>query len=55
MRMFDQALVVIVTLNPSDGRPLLQRLDTVRSMTNAIGWGVKDAMDELYAEHVTED
>jgi hypothetical protein len=24
----------------------------VRSATDAIGWGVKDAMDELWAEHV---
>ena len=34
---------------------LLQRLDAVRSLTGAIGWGVKDAMDELYAEHVSGD
>ena len=55
VRMFDQALADVAKLNPSERRTLLQRLDTVRSATDAVGWGVKDAMDELWAEHVWED
>ena len=55
VRMFDQALVVFAKLDPSERRALLQRLDAVRSIPAAVGWGVKDAMDELWAEHVGED
>jgi hypothetical protein len=53
--MFDQALAVVAKLNPSERRALLQRLDAMRSVSDAVGWGVKDAMDELWAEHVWED
>ena len=55
VRMFDQALGAIRPLNPSERAALIQRLDAVRSATNSIGYGVKDALDELYAEHVWED
>ena len=55
VRMFDQALAVVATLDPSERQPHLQWLDAVRSITDAISWGVKDAMDELYAQHVPED
>ena len=54
VRMFDQALTVVAKLNPSQ-RALLQRLDAVRSATDAVGWGIKDAMDEMWAEQVWED
>jgi hypothetical protein len=46
VRMFDQALGVIRTLNPSEQQALLQRLDAVRSITEF-------AMDELWEEHVS--
>ena len=55
VRMFDQALTIVATLNPLEQKLLLQRLDAVRSLTGAIGWGVKDAMDELFTEHVSDD
>lgn len=55
VRMFDQALAAVAKLNPSERRALLQRLDAVRSVTDAVGWGVKDAVDELWAERVWED
>ncbi|MBU1210506.1 MAG: hypothetical protein KJ587_04420 [Alphaproteobacteria bacterium] len=55
VRMFDQALSVVATLDPSVRPTLLQRLDAVRSISGAVGWGVKDAMDELWIEHVWED
>jgi hypothetical protein len=51
VRMFDQALGVITRLNTSEQQALFQRLDAVRSITESVGWGVKDAMDELWAEH----
>jgi hypothetical protein len=31
---------------------MLERLNAVRSMTDVVGWGVKDTMDELWADHV---
>ena len=35
VRMFDQALVVMAKLDPSERRTLLQRLDAVRSAADA--------------------
>ena len=52
VRMFDQALVAVMPLAPSEQQPMLERLDAVRSMTDVVGWGVKDTMDELWADHV---
>jgi hypothetical protein len=54
VRMFDQALSVVATLDPSVRLTLLQRLDAVRSISRAVGWGVKDVMDELWVEHISE-
>ena len=51
VRMFDQALVATMALSPTQRQPMLARLDTVRSSTDAAGWGVKVAMDELWADH----
>jgi hypothetical protein len=34
---------------------LLARLDEVRSMADTAGWGVKDAMDKIWAEQVVSD
>ena len=53
--MFEQALGAVTLLNPPDRAVFIQRLDALRSATNSIGYGVKDALDELYAEHVWED
>jgi hypothetical protein len=55
VRMFDQALTAVAKLSSSERRALLQLLDAVRSATNVVGWGVKDAMDELWVEQVWED
>ena len=51
----DEGLFDRLGLAAKRNRPVLQRLDAVRSVTDAVGWGVKDAMDELWAEHVWED
>lgn len=55
VRMFDQALVAVLALADSQRKPMLDRLDAVRLLTDSIGWGVKDAMNELWAEHVDSD
>ncbi len=51
VRMFDRALVAVLALAHMQRNPMLDRLDAVRLLTDAIGWGVKDAMDELWVEH----
>lgn len=54
VRMFDRALGAVMAMAPIEQRMLLNRLDVVRGGTN-VGWGVKDAMDDLWAEHVLTD
>ena len=53
VRMFDQSLGVITRLNTSEQQALFQRLDAVRSITKSVGWEVKDAIDELWADHAS--
>jgi hypothetical protein len=53
--MFDQALIAVPALAAAEHQSMLERLDAVRFMTDVVGWGVKDAMDELWAEHVLGD
>jgi len=52
VRTCDQALVTAMSLVPTEQKTMLSRLDAVRSKTAVVGWGVKDAMDELWVEHV---
>ena len=52
VRMFEQALVAVTALATSERQPMFERLNAVRSMTDVVGWGVKDTMDELWADHV---
>ena len=55
VRMFDQALVTVMSLVPAEQHTMLRRLDAVRSNTDVVGWGVRDAMDEIWAELVLTD
>ena len=55
VRMFDQSLLAVMVLEPAERQKLLARLDKVRSAAGAVGWGVKDAMDELWADNVLKD
>jgi hypothetical protein len=55
VRMFEQALVAVMALAPSHRQQMLERLNSVRSMTDDVGWGVKDDMDEIWAEHVVSN
>lgn len=51
VRMFEQALKTTITL-PQEQRPaLLERLNGVRERCHALGYGVGDAMDALFAAH----
>ena len=52
VRMFDKALIAVTALAAAEQQPMLERLNAVRSMTDVVGWGVKDTMDELWADHV---
>lgn len=51
VRMFDHALGAVMALAPAEQKMMLARLDAVRLATD-VGWGVSDAMAELWAEHV---
>jgi hypothetical protein len=51
VRMFDNALAAVMGLEPSQQLQLLERLRTVRSTAQAIGWAVKDAMDDACVHH----
>lgn len=51
VRMFESALTSTMALAPAEQKLMLDRLDAVRSMGD-LGWGVPDAMADLWAEHV---
>ena len=53
-RMYGQALSITSTLPTAKKTIKLQRLDAVRTAFAGVGWGVKDAMDELWLEHVND-
>ena len=55
VRMYGEALSITSGL-PATGKAMqLQRLDAVRAAFANVGWGVKDAMDALWHEHVNDD
>lgn len=51
VRMFEQALKTITTLQMGQQISLLERLDTVRRISHDVGYGVGDDMDRLLAAH----
>lgn len=51
VRMFEQGLKVIDTLDPSLQEDLINRLDRVRNESHNWGWGVGDVLEELMAEY----
>jgi hypothetical protein len=55
LRMFEQSLTTIATL-PEEARPAFwARLDAVRDVSQDLGYGVSDGMDDLLAEHRDDD
>ena len=55
MRMFAQALTSVTVLPEPDRGVMLARLDAIRSAMRDVGWGVEDAMNELWIERVSAD
>jgi hypothetical protein len=51
VRMFEQALSVANQLPPSDRAAYFSRLDRIRNIGQAFGYGVGDVMDSLFAKH----
>lgn len=52
VRMFEQALKSAKTLPANDRDSLIARLNRVREISHAFGYGVGDDMDYLLAKHV---
>ena len=48
VRMFEQALTAVERLPASERALLYGRLDPLRAQADSLGWGVKDAFDELW-------
>lgn len=55
VRMFEQALKTIASLDDAQRPPLWDRLDTVRSTCHNFGYGVGDEMDDLLAAYGADD
>lgn len=55
VRMFEQALKTIASLDDAQRQPLWDRLDAVRSICHNFGYGVGDDMDDLLAEYRADD
>jgi hypothetical protein len=52
VRMFEQGLVQVIELPKTERDPMLKRLDAVRASLRDIGWGVSDALNEIWYERV---
>ena len=52
VHMFEQALKVFSQLPAGDRDALMVRLDSVRTISHNLGYGVGDAMDSLIADYV---
>ena len=55
IRMFDDALLSVLALPPGVRRGFLTRLDTVRGSLAEVGWGVRDALSDLWLDLVDEE
>jgi hypothetical protein len=53
IRMFERALEVIRQLPAAEREALIVRLDSVRTSSHNLGYGVGDAMDELLANYIS--
>jgi hypothetical protein len=52
VRTFEQALTIANTLPTQSRDALLARLDRVRNISRNFGYGVVDAMDDIFAKHM---
>ena len=52
VRMFCQALSKVIDLPPIEREPMLKRLNAVRRTLSETGWGVDNAIEDIWYEHV---
>ncbi len=52
VRMYEQAMTHVTALETADRDTMLARLDAVRGSLHGIGWGVSDAVTEIWFGHV---
>jgi hypothetical protein len=52
VRIFEQGLTQATELPPADRHMMLKRLDVVRGSLRGIGWGVTDAINEIWYDHI---
>jgi hypothetical protein len=52
VRMFEQGLTQAIELPTEERNKMLKRLDAVRGSLRGIGWGVSDAVNEVWHERV---
>ena len=52
VRMFEQALTQAIELPAAERDKMLKRIDSVRTSLRGIGWGVSDAMNEIWHDRV---
>ena len=52
VRMYDQALSKVIDLAPIEREPMLKRLNVVREALDGTGWGVDDAIRDIWYEYV---
>ena len=55
IRMFNEALVSVMKLSPDVQREFLTRLDEVREALAEVGWGVCDALTDIWFDLVDEE
>jgi hypothetical protein len=52
VRMYEQALSKVIDLPPSEREPMIKRLNVVREALDGTGWGVDDAISDIWYEYV---
>ena len=52
VRMYNQALSKVIDLAPIEREPMLKRLNVVREALDGTGWGVDDAISDIWYEYV---
>lgn len=52
VRMFEQGLTQAIELQPVERDTMLKRLDAVRGSLRNVGWGVSDAVNEIWHDRV---
>jgi hypothetical protein len=48
IRMYDQALSLVLKLPPTERTTYLERLDQLRSRSRHVGWSVEDGLNDLW-------